>query len=139
MHRSVLPTLALCPRFLKSQTIKSFVGFILAMSEAVKGKRLSDPCPVSGAVTALVDMLATLSRWVDNTPPVERSLRYGNPAFRHAPSHVAPRLPKREGMSLTLLDCAGIGWPRLRVQPPACWLAFCHRGCRMRQWSWHPT
>ena len=38
-------------------------------------------------------MLATLSRWVDEVPPSQQSLRYGNPAYRCAagpfgPTHV---------------------------------------------------
>jgi serine/threonine-protein phosphatase 2A activator len=33
-------------------------------------------------VQRLVTLLDTLNTWVDEIPPVEQSLRYGNPAFR---------------------------------------------------------
>lgn len=36
-------------------------------------------------------MLATLSTWVDQIPPVTQSLRYGNPAFRTWHAKVAGR------------------------------------------------
>ncbi len=39
-----------------------------------------------------VQMLATLSRWVDEVPPSQQSLRYGNPAYRHGPSAPYPQL-----------------------------------------------
>ena len=69
-------------QFLQSQAASDFVGFILALNEAIKGKQLSDPCHVSEAVAALLAALDTLWRWVDETPPAAHTLRYGNPAFR---------------------------------------------------------
>ena len=68
--------------FLQSDTIKSFVGFILAANASVEGKSNSAVQDVSTAVQALVAMLETLSAWVDEIPPVKQSLRYGNPAYR---------------------------------------------------------
>lgn len=41
-------------RFLQSQAAHDFVGFLLALNEAVRGRALSDPCPASPAVEALV-------------------------------------------------------------------------------------
>lgn len=38
----------------------------------------------SPAIEALLEILGSLQRLVDSHPPAERSLRYGNPAFRHA-------------------------------------------------------
>ena len=38
---------------------------------------------------AWVQMLATLSRWVDEVPPSQQSLRYGNPAYRCVAAHPA--------------------------------------------------
>lgn len=45
-------------RFLQSQAARDFVGFLLALNEAVRGKALSDPCPASPAVEALVQVRA---------------------------------------------------------------------------------
>ncbi|KAK9828967.1 hypothetical protein WJX72_003113 [[Myrmecia] bisecta] len=69
-------------KFLKSQAIKDFVGFILALNDSVRGAKLSADCPTSAATTALVDVLDTLWGWVDEVPPRQQSLRYGNPAYR---------------------------------------------------------
>lgn len=69
-------------RFLASDAIKDFVSFILSLNEAVKGKKLSDPCTISPIVSGLLDAINTLSTWVDQIPPVQQSLRYGNPAYR---------------------------------------------------------
>ena len=63
---------------------QSFVAFILSVNDAAKGKRISDPCHVSSAVQSLVEVLDTLSMWVDEIPPATQALRYGNPAFKCA-------------------------------------------------------
>ena len=58
--------------FLASPAVRSFVGFILSLNEAVHGQRLSHPCPVSEVAQALVAHLQQLSRWVDDIPPVKQ-------------------------------------------------------------------
>lgn len=69
-------------RFLQSKTIKSFVGFIMAANDAVKGVRDTDNCNVSPPLQGLIQTLETLSSWVDEIPPLQQSLRYGNPAYK---------------------------------------------------------
>lgn len=88
-------------RWLKSASARSFVAFVLALNDAVRGKKLSDPVPSSPSVDALMEVLETLDGWVGDIPPVSQSLRYGNPAFRtwharavsKAPEMVATLLP----------------------------------------------
>ena len=58
--------------FLASPTVRSFVGFILSLNEAVHGQRLSHPCPVSEVAQGLVAHLQRLSQWVDDIPPVKQ-------------------------------------------------------------------
>jgi len=58
------------------------MGFILYLNEAVKGKKIGDPMDQSPSIEKLDNMLGTLSKWVDEIPPLQQSLRYGNPAFR---------------------------------------------------------
>jgi hypothetical protein len=41
---------------LKGRHARSFVGFLLALNEAVRGKRLTDDCLVSPAVDALLQV-----------------------------------------------------------------------------------
>ena len=82
-------------RFLQSDAVKSFVGFILAANEAVAGKANSDLRVEnsSQAVQSLLEILDTLSVWVDEIPPVQRSLRYGNPAFKWVSEKLKNTLP----------------------------------------------
>ena len=58
--------------FLASPAVRSFVGFILSLNEAVHGQRLSHPCPVSEVAHGLVAHLQRLSQWVDDIPPVKQ-------------------------------------------------------------------
>ena len=71
-------------RFLQSQTVREFVGFIRAMDEAVRGVKVSDECRVSAPVEGLLHALRQLSAWVDEIPPARQAMRYGNPAYRCA-------------------------------------------------------
>ena len=43
-------------RFLEGNSAASFVGFVLALNEAVKGKKLRSSCPVSAATEALLEV-----------------------------------------------------------------------------------
>lgn len=91
--------------FLESETVRDFVGFILYLNEAVKGKKVSDACSLSKPVIQILEVLDTLEQWVDSIPPVEHKLRYGNPAFRtwfrrvekNAKRLMATVLPERLG------------------------------------------
>ncbi|GMH40343.1 hypothetical protein BSKO_08247 [Bryopsis sp. KO-2023] len=67
---------------LQSKAIADFLGFLLSCNKAVVGKKLSDPCVVSEHVTKLLEGLEKMSQWVDEIPPAQHSLRYGNPAYR---------------------------------------------------------
>lgn len=58
--------------FLASPAVRSFVGFILSLNEAVHGQRLSHPCPVSEVAHGLVAHLQRLSQWVDDILPVKQ-------------------------------------------------------------------
>jgi len=45
------------------------VGFLLALNDAVRGKALSDPCPASPAVDALLEVRALGVRRAASCPP----------------------------------------------------------------------
>lgn len=70
-------------RFLHGSSAREFVSFILAVCEACTGKKLSqlsqNPSPL---VQGMASMLDQLQAWVAEIPPVQQSLRYGNPAFK---------------------------------------------------------
>ncbi|KAE9593137.1 putative peptidylprolyl isomerase [Lupinus albus] len=68
--------------FHNSDSGKHFLGFIVSLSDSVRGRKISDPCHVSQTVTAIVSILETLTLWVDEIPPVQQAARYGNIAYR---------------------------------------------------------
>ncbi|GAX82685.1 hypothetical protein CEUSTIGMA_g10111.t1 [Chlamydomonas eustigma] len=69
--------------FLSSEGLKGYLSFVLALNDAVQGKKSSTPCgETSDAVQKLQDVLSLLRKWVDEIPPSNQSLRYGNPAYR---------------------------------------------------------
>jgi len=65
-----------------SKVYKTFVNFITSLNDSVKGKKISDPCPVSPPITGLLAMLAKMSQFIDEIPPSTLSTRYGNKSFR---------------------------------------------------------
>uniref|UniRef100_S4RDM6 Serine/threonine-protein phosphatase 2A activator n=1 Tax=Petromyzon marinus TaxID=7757 RepID=S4RDM6_PETMA len=66
----------------RSQAYADYMGFILTLNEAVKGKKLSSEFKVSEAVEQLVCLLDMMDRWIEEVPPVDQPQRFGNKAFR---------------------------------------------------------
>ncbi|CAJ1071065.1 serine/threonine-protein phosphatase 2A activator isoform X1 [Xyrichtys novacula] len=66
----------------RSQAYADYMGFILTLNEGVKGKKLTCEYKVSETVEKLIDLLATLDRWINETPPVDQPSRFGNKAYR---------------------------------------------------------
>lgn len=69
-------------RFHSSSAFANFLGFVVSLSEAIKSRKLSDPCHVSPGVSALVGVIEKLSSFVDEIPPAPQSSRYGNVTYR---------------------------------------------------------
>ncbi|KAJ4967431.1 hypothetical protein NE237_019280 [Protea cynaroides] len=61
---------------------KNFLGFVVALSESIRGHKISDPCHQSQTLNSIVSILETLLCWVDEIPPLQQSSRYGNLSFR---------------------------------------------------------
>ena len=62
------------------------MGFIFAIGDAIKGItirdiKVEDLDPKDVAV-GLVNLIETLSNWVDEIPPAEQQQRFGNKAFK---------------------------------------------------------
>lgn len=68
--------------FLRSHALKDFMAFILALNDAVRGQPVSAAVQPSKAVVDFLQVLDTLNAWVDDIPPSQQALRYGNPAYR---------------------------------------------------------
>ncbi|XP_068221485.1 serine/threonine-protein phosphatase 2A activator-like [Palaemon carinicauda] len=66
----------------KSEAYQDIMGFLTSMNNAVRGKKLSAPCEVSLVTNNLLEMLDTLSQWIDDIPPTDQPQRFGNKAFR---------------------------------------------------------
>ncbi|PNF39426.1 Serine/threonine-protein phosphatase 2A activator [Cryptotermes secundus] len=66
----------------KSEAYFEYLGFIMALNEAVKGKSLSVECPESDVTKGMVSLLDKLDVWIEETPPIEQPQRFGNQAFR---------------------------------------------------------
>uniref|UniRef100_A0A0D6QUK5 Serine/threonine-protein phosphatase 2A activator n=1 Tax=Araucaria cunninghamii TaxID=56994 RepID=A0A0D6QUK5_ARACU len=69
-------------RFNSSDAGKIFLGFVVALSESIRGRKISDYCTESPAVKAVLGILDEMETWVAAIPPVQQPARYGNPAFR---------------------------------------------------------
>ncbi|KAI3681633.1 hypothetical protein L6452_36435 [Arctium lappa] len=69
-------------RFRDSATSKNYIGFVVALSESMRGRKISDPCHMSPVITSIVSILQTLIQFVDEIPPLQQSARYGNLAYR---------------------------------------------------------
>ncbi|XP_010538936.1 PREDICTED: serine/threonine-protein phosphatase 2A activator-like [Tarenaya hassleriana] len=69
-------------RFHESTSGKNFLGFVVALSESIRGHKISDPCHVSRTVATIVSILETTMQWIDEIPPAQQSSRYGNVSYR---------------------------------------------------------
>jgi len=65
-----------------SEAYQEYLGFIIAIGEAVKGRKLTEEVPMSDCCKRLVSLLAVLRENIHLHPPHEIQTRYGNPAFR---------------------------------------------------------
>lgn len=73
--------------FFPEQTYKDLMGFIRLCNDAVTGVRASSlppNTPDSGksTVSLIVEMLQQMGSWVDDIPPIDEPMRFGNKAFR---------------------------------------------------------
>lgn len=69
-------------RWTKSEAYSEYVGFILALNEKIKGKKMTDELLLSEVTTKLLSVLETLDTWVREIPPIDQPQRFGNTAFR---------------------------------------------------------
>lgn len=70
-------------RFQQSQAHAELVAFVRLCNDAVIGKPISQTSTDSFPVLQrLVDMLNELHSWVDDVPPAQQPMRFGNTAFR---------------------------------------------------------
>lgn len=70
-------------RFNSSASGRHFLGFVAALSDSVRSRKISDPVsPLTPVISHLLSVMETLDKWIDEIPPLPHSSRYGNPAYR---------------------------------------------------------
>lgn len=70
-------------RWQNSDTFDQILGFVMACNDAVIGTKLTQKIEESAAVEAIMSILNTIMKIVEEVPPEEgSSSRFGNPAFR---------------------------------------------------------
>nr|CAH0101152.1 unnamed protein product [Daphnia galeata] len=68
-------------KWLKSEAYQEYLGFILAVNEAVQGKKASS-IQLNDKIVKVIGLLECLDRWIDEIPPTEQPQRFGNKSFR---------------------------------------------------------
>ncbi|KXS17501.1 Phosphotyrosyl phosphatase activator [Gonapodya prolifera JEL478] len=69
--------------FLASQTLSSFLGFVLQLNESVRNKKTSADVPQTEVITTILGILDELHHLVEDTPvDTSTNSRFGNPSFR---------------------------------------------------------
>ena len=70
-------------RFKAGTTYALIKDFVLALNQSCKGKKIRDESRVvSPACQKVVGLVRTMSSWIDEIPPIQQPMRYGNKAFR---------------------------------------------------------
>ncbi|KAF9607916.1 hypothetical protein IFM89_003730 [Coptis chinensis] len=68
--------------FSNSPSGLNFLGFIVSLSDSIRGHKISDPCLISETVNTIISILDTLIKYIDEIPPAQQSSRYGNYSYR---------------------------------------------------------
>lgn len=68
-------------KFKKSATYSSIMEFICELQASVTSKKKSNSV-IQSKFQPLIEMLADLEKWVDEIPPIQQPMRFGNKAFR---------------------------------------------------------
>jgi len=66
----------------RSPTYLYLMNFIRKANDSIKGLQVSSTILLSPCVQKAMDLLQTLSNWVDEIPPIQQPMRYGNKAYR---------------------------------------------------------
>eukprot|EP00191_Tetraselmis_sp_GSL018_P013413 CAMPEP_0177585076 /NCGR_PEP_ID=MMETSP0419_2-20121207/4268_1 /TAXON_ID=582737 /ORGANISM="Tetraselmis sp., Strain GSL018" /LENGTH=390 /DNA_ID=CAMNT_0019074721 /DNA_START=417 /DNA_END=1590 /DNA_ORIENTATION=- len=80
--RKMITSAELLKQFLESESLKEYIGFLMACNDAVKGRKLSEECKTSPVIDQLQKELSDLSQMIDEIPPLQTETRFGNPAYR---------------------------------------------------------
>lgn len=79
--------------FKKSQSYQDLVQFVRVCSDLVEGKNNSEASECSTVISLLNAYLEDLLVWVDEIPPIQQPMRFGNKAFRDFHARLLERTP----------------------------------------------
>jgi Phosphotyrosyl phosphatase activator len=68
-------------KFKKSSSYKKLMEFFCDLQQSVTSKKISDT-PKNEKFEKLSKMLDDFDKWIDETPPIQQPMRFGNKAFR---------------------------------------------------------
>jgi serine/threonine-protein phosphatase 2A activator len=68
--------------FLESELCKNYLQFLEDLNESVCGKERDIEVTISPIVEKMLAFLAKCSVWLDEIPPIDQPMRFGNKAFR---------------------------------------------------------
>lgn len=86
--------------FKKSQSYKDLVQFVRVCGDCVEGKKNSDAADPSPVIQLINNFLEGLKLWIDEIPPIQQPMRFGNKAFRDFHSRLLERTPDFVGSLL---------------------------------------
>ena len=66
----------------KSESYLECLGFILAIGDSVRSRKITESVDMSEGCQRLSSLLAALQQNLASCPPAEMAVRYGNPAYR---------------------------------------------------------
>ena len=105
----------------RSAAYRDLIGFISELCEAISGRRLTEELSQSPRVRSIRAMLSEAGSWIDELPPQQQAMRYGNPAFRKWHERLCERAP---ALMRSLLETTST-----TLEPPASFIdsALCTR------------
>ncbi|TMW68697.1 hypothetical protein Poli38472_006165 [Pythium oligandrum] len=68
--------------FLGSKPYEMILMFVKHLNESVRGLRISSEYQVSTNVEKAVQLIQEINGWIDEIPPIQQPMRFGNKAFR---------------------------------------------------------
>lgn len=66
----------------KTEAYHDYVTFFIGLNESVEGLPVSAKIEFSDNSKAIVELLDTIDKWIDENPPIDQPQRFGNQAFR---------------------------------------------------------
>ena len=77
-----IKTVEMIKTWQESETYLEYLGFITAVGDSIRGRKLSETLETSEACSRVMTVLAELMKNISLFPPASMKSRYGNPAFR---------------------------------------------------------